>query len=66
MKSSVDITKPISKQRTNVSALLDVGQKQMKLAIRSFWRLLLISEFSEHPDLFLDSLKKDRTTWNRI
>ena len=66
MRSPVDITKPISKQRTNVSALLDAGQKQMKLALRSVWRLLLISEVSEHPDLFLDSLGKDKTTWNGI
>lgn len=59
MRSPVDIAKPISKRRTDLSALLDEGQRQLKLALRSLRRVLFISEFSEHPDLFLDSLGKD-------
>ncbi|TRZ16122.1 hypothetical protein HGM15179_010975 [Zosterops borbonicus] len=59
VRSPVDIAKPISKRRTDLSALLDEGQRQLKLALRSLWRVLFISEFSEHPDLFLDSLGKD-------
>ncbi|KAF4793765.1 hypothetical protein TURU_108110 [Turdus rufiventris] len=59
VRSPVDIAKPISKRRTDLSALLDESQRQLKLALRSLWRVLFISEFSEHTDLFLDSLGKD-------
>lgn len=59
VRSPADIAKPISKRRADLSALLDEGQRQLKLALRSLWRVLFISEFSEHPDLFLDSLGKD-------
>lgn len=59
VRSPVDIAKPISKRRTDLSASLDESQRQLKLALRSLWRVLFISEFSEHPDLFLDSLRKD-------
>lgn len=59
MRNPVDVAKPISKRRTDLSALLDEGQRQLKLALRPLRRLLFISESSEHPDFFLDSLGKD-------
>lgn len=59
MRSPVDIAKPISKRRADLSAFLDESQRQLKLALRSLWRVLFISEFSEHTDLFLDSPGKD-------
>lgn len=59
MRSLVDIAKPISKRGTDLSAFLDEGQRQLKLVLRPLWKLLFISESSEHPDLFLDNLGKD-------
>lgn len=40
MRIPVDITTPISKRRTDLSASLDEGQRQLKVALRPLWRLL--------------------------